>query len=107
MLMNHDAYPFGAYLGSYIKNFTAFKCPADKSSALIMGVRRARARSMSMNNFLGAPSRSNSTDANAMSNPQGSSKYPPYRFITSIPSTSMTFVVLDEREDSINDGTFF
>ena len=27
--------------------------------------------------------------------------------MTSIPGPSMTFVTLDEREDSINDGTFF
>src|SRR5260370_22706567 len=66
-----------------------------------------RARSLSMNNFIGAPSRSNTGNANAFSNPQGSSKYPPYRTISSIQSTSLTFVFLDEREDSINDGTFF
>jgi prepilin-type processing-associated H-X9-DG protein len=60
-----------------------------------------------MNNFVGKPSRSNSTDANAISNPQGSSKYPPYQKISSIRTSSLTFVFLDEREDSINDGTFF
>ena len=60
-----------------------------------------------MNNFVGAPSRSNSTDSDAMSNPQGSSKYSTYRTISSIQSSSLTFVFLDEREDSINDGTFF
>src|SRR5262245_21000957 len=107
MLINHDLHPFGAYLGSYIKNFNAFKCPADRSAALIFVVRRARVRSLSMNNFVGAPSRSNSTDADANTNPQGSSKYPPYKTVASMPSPSATFVVLDEREDSINDGTFF
>jgi prepilin-type processing-associated H-X9-DG protein len=60
-----------------------------------------------MNNFVGAPSRSNSTDANAMSNPQGSSRFPTYRRISAILSPGLTFVFLDEREDSINDGTFF
>jgi len=107
MLVNHDAYPYGAYLGPYIKTPAAFKCPADKSTATIFGVRQDRVRSLSMNNFLGAPSRSNSTDANARRNPQGSSKYPPYRKTSSIRSPSLTFVFLDEREDSINDGTFF
>jgi prepilin-type N-terminal cleavage/methylation domain-containing protein/prepilin-type processing-associated H-X9-DG protein len=107
MLINHDLYPYGAYLGNYIRNFTAFKCPADRSTAMIFGLRQARVRSLSMNNFVGAPSRSNTSDANALSNPQGSSKYPPYRTIASMPSASSTFVVLDEREDSINDGTFF
>ena len=107
MLLNHDRYPFGAYLGPYIKNFTVFKCPADRSTAKIFGIKMPRVRSLSMNNFVGAPSRSNGTDANALTNPQGSSKFPPYQLVTSIASTSLTFVVLDEREDSINDGTFF
>jgi prepilin-type processing-associated H-X9-DG protein len=60
-----------------------------------------------MNNFLGAPSRSDSTDANAITDPQGNSKYPTYMTISSIRYPSTTFVFLDEREDSINDGTFF
>ena len=107
MLVDHNAYPYGAYLGPYIKITDAFKCPADRSTAMIAGRRMPRARSLSMNNFIGAPSRSNTTDANAMTNPKGSSRYPPYRTISSIQSTSLTFVVLDEREDSINDGTFF
>jgi prepilin-type N-terminal cleavage/methylation domain-containing protein len=107
MLINHDLYPFGAYLGPYIKNAAAFKCPADRSTANIFGTVKPRVRSLSMNNFIGAPSRSNGTDANPFTNPQGSSKYPPYQKIASIPSTSLTFLFLDEREDSINDGTFF
>jgi prepilin-type processing-associated H-X9-DG protein len=73
---------------------------------LIQGHRMPRVRSLSMNNFIGAPSRSNTSDANAISNPQGSSKYPPYQKISSIVVPTLTFVFLDEREDSINDGTF-
>jgi prepilin-type processing-associated H-X9-DG protein len=106
MLLDNNAYPYGAYLGSYIKTAAAFKCPADQSTAMIQGHKMPRVRSLSMNNFLGAPSRSNTTDANAISNPQGSSKYPPYQKISSIVSPTLTFVFLDEREDSINDGTF-
>jgi len=107
MLLDHTAYPYGAYLGTYVNVYTAFKCPADFSLCTIYGQKLPRVRSYSMNNFIGAPSRSNSTDANAMSNPQGSSKYAPFRTISRIRSPSMTFVVLDEREDSINDGSFF
>ncbi len=105
MLLDNNAYPYGAYLGSLIKTAAAFKCPADRSTAVIQGHRLSRVRSLSMNNFVGAPSRS-TTSANAISNPQGSSKYPPYQKISSILSPTMTFVFLDEREDSINDGTF-
>ena len=107
MLLDNSAYPFGAYLGSFIKIPAAFKCPADRSTATIQGHKMARVRSLSMNNFLGAPSRS-TTDGSAdpFNNPQGDSKYPPYQKVTSIVSPTMTFVFLDEREDSINDGTF-
>ena len=107
MLIDHDAYPYAAFLGPYLKIAAPFKCPADLSTGLIYGRTMPRVRSYSMNNFIGLPSRSNTTDANATSNPQGSSKYPPYQKITSIPVPTMTFVVLDEREDSINDGDFF
>ena len=31
------SYPYGAYLGPYIKVYTAFKCPADLSTAKIYG----------------------------------------------------------------------
>ena len=105
MLLDNTAYPDGAYLGSAIKNPAAFKCPADHSTALIQGHRMPRVRSLSMNNFVGAPSKS-MPSANAFSNPQGTSKYPPYQKIASILSPTLTFVFLDEREDSINDGTF-
>ena len=107
MLIDHTSYPYGAYLGIYVRMAAIFKCPADLSVAQIYGQKPARVRSYSMNNFIGAPSRSNSTDANAMSNPQGSSKYPPYPKVASIRVPALTFVTLDERPDSINDGTFF
>ena len=58
-----------------------------------------RVRSISMNNFVGDPSQSINSSA--------VSKYPTYLKTTSIPSPSLTFVILDEREDSINDGVFF
>jgi len=107
MLIDHVAYPYAAYLGPYIKSELPFKCPADKSTALIYGRRMSRVRSLSMNNFVGAPSRSNNSDSNPTTNPQGSSKYPSYRKFANIKFPSKTFVFLDERQDSINDGTFF
>jgi prepilin-type N-terminal cleavage/methylation domain-containing protein len=107
MLLAHGAYPFGAYLGSYLNDPSVFKCPADRSTTQIYGIKMDRVRSYSMNNFVGMPSRSNSTDANAISNPQGSSKFPPYRKTSAILAPSTTFVVLDERPDSINDGVYF
>jgi prepilin-type N-terminal cleavage/methylation domain len=108
MLINHDLWPYGAYLGSYIKTPVAFKCPADRSTTMIFGAKKPRVRSLSMNNFVGAPSRSDTLPTtNPFNNPQGSSTYPPYQKTSSIRSASLTFVFLDEREDSINDGSFF
>ena len=100
MLVDHDRYPNGAFLGSYInKTASIFKCPADNSLALIYGLKTPRCRSVSMNNFVGNP---------AVATDNGSAgKYPTYAKMTTIPGPSMTFVALDEREDSINDGSFF
>lgn len=99
MLINHDAYPYGAYLGPYIKTAAAFKCPADKSTALLYGVVKPRVRSLSMNNFVGDTSRSINSGA--------TSKYPLNPKAANIKLPSGLFVFLDEREDSINDGTLF
>ncbi len=100
MLVNHDLYPNGAFLGSYIGRVTSvFKCPADQSVALIYGIKMPRCRSVSMNNFVGSPSLP--TDNGSVS------AYPTYEKSSNIRSPSLTFVTLDEREDSINDGTFY
>jgi prepilin-type processing-associated H-X9-DG protein len=100
MLVNHDLYPNGAFLGSYIsKVASVFKCPADQSVAQIYGIKSPRCRSVSMNNFIGAFS-----EANTSGSP---GPYPTYQKMTAIPVPVNAFVMLDEREDSINDGTFF
>lgn len=96
LLINHERYPYAAYLGQYIKNASAFKDPADKSTVRIAGQSVPRVRSISMNAFAGEKSRS-------WTEP---SKYAVYKKLSSIKSPAMTFVFLDEREDSINDGWF-
>jgi len=52
-----------------------------------------------MNNFLGLPS--------IPMNTGGSGAYPTYQKTSNLRSPALTFVFVDEREDSINDGTFF
>ncbi len=100
MLVEHDQYPNGAFLGSYIsKNYKLFRCPADQSTGLVFGKKLPRSRSVSMNNFVGLPSQELNTGSGAL--------HPAYKRTTSILSPSLTFVFLDEREDSINDATFF
>jgi len=96
MLINHDKYPFGALLGPYAKNPAVYKCPADKSMVRIGGQSLPRVRSLSMNCYVGNPSRT-WTDP---------SKYTQCRTFAQIKSPVDMFVFLDEREDSINDGWF-
>lgn len=96
MLVNHDAYPFGAWLGPYIKNPAAFKCPADKSMVRIAGQSLSRVRSISMNNFVGDLSRTWTSP----------SRYTQCKTFAQIKSPVDMFVFLDEREDSINDGWY-
>jgi prepilin-type N-terminal cleavage/methylation domain-containing protein/prepilin-type processing-associated H-X9-DG protein len=97
MLINHDLYTYGAYLGPYIKNPAAFKCPADKSTCRIAGQVLPRVRSLSMNNYVGTESRTWSGQQ---------TKYQLCKTYAQIKSPVNMFVFLDEREDSINDGWF-
>jgi prepilin-type processing-associated H-X9-DG protein len=97
LLIDHDNYPYCAFLGPYIKTPLAFKCPADRSTAPMAGGPMPRVRSVSINNCVGT----------------GSSTWPKYdpRFplcsnVAKIKSPAYMFVFLDEREDSINDGCF-
>lgn len=96
MLVNNTAWPYGAYLGPYVKTPAAFKCPADMAKVVVGGQQRSRVRSISMNNYVGEMSRAWQAD----------SRYILYTKLGSIRSPVNCFVFLDEREDSINDGWF-
>jgi prepilin-type N-terminal cleavage/methylation domain-containing protein len=100
MLVNHDAYPYGAYLGPYIKNPASFKCPADQSQSRISGQSYARVRSLSMNNYVGI---SYDRTPSTWTVP---SRYTQCHTFAQIKSPVDMFVFLDEREDSINDGWY-
>jgi prepilin-type N-terminal cleavage/methylation domain-containing protein/prepilin-type processing-associated H-X9-DG protein len=104
MLIDHVQYPNGAFLGSYLKTPTVFKCPADQSKSRVYGITMPRVRSISMNNFVGAPAQS----INSATIGQPSAKgYYTYSKTANIKAPTLNFVFLDEREDSINDATFF
>jgi prepilin-type N-terminal cleavage/methylation domain-containing protein len=89
-----------AQLGAYVKNPNVFRCPADQSVGLVPGtpVPQPRVRSVSMNSWLGY-------NSEAWDGPAGLTVY---RKISQMinPAPSGIWVVLDEREDSINDGWF-
>ena len=97
LLIDHNKYPYGAYLGPYIKTPLPFKCPADRSTALVAGSAKPRVRSISMNNHVGTGSRTWTSP---------SPRYPLCTNATQLKSPAYMFVFLDEREDCINDGWF-
>jgi len=105
MLIDHVAYPNAAFLGSYLKTASVFKCPADNSQCKLYGRLLSRVRSISMNNFLGSPAQEGTSSA--AGSPSSSVKYSTYSKTANLKSPTLTYVCVDERQDSINDGTIF
>jgi prepilin-type N-terminal cleavage/methylation domain-containing protein/prepilin-type processing-associated H-X9-DG protein len=91
---------FGS-IGPYTKNAKVYRCPGDKSTVNIDGQTYARVRSVSMNGWVGYDTRDWLQPA-----------APPYYKLNSKmndlqnPGPADTWVLIDEREDSINDGWF-
>lgn len=87
-----------AQLGPYLKSERSFRCPADASQARIGGRDHPRARSVSMNCWMNYIGRADI----------GQDRYVVFRKTTDIyePPPSRAWVLMDEREDSINDGLF-
>jgi prepilin-type N-terminal cleavage/methylation domain-containing protein/prepilin-type processing-associated H-X9-DG protein len=83
--------PLWPYCGNSVG---IFKCPADRSIVRVGGRTMPRIRSMAMNNWIGG----------GEWGPGGVWKL--YQKTSEIQNPGMTYVLLDEREDSINDGYF-
>jgi prepilin-type N-terminal cleavage/methylation domain-containing protein/prepilin-type processing-associated H-X9-DG protein len=96
---NHEQYTMRSVLWKYCGGARAiWKCPADKSTGINPQRQKVpRIRSLSMNNWVGGP-------------PWGESGpgWIVYRKTTDMnnPGPAQTWVLIDEREDSINDGYF-
>jgi prepilin-type N-terminal cleavage/methylation domain-containing protein len=103
---NHDLYTHKSPLWPYCGNSEGiWKCPADKSTAINnKGQVVPRIRSMSMNCWVGGPG----WDASGPWTPSSKKGWRVYVKSTDMvdPGPSGTWVFLDEREDSINDGYF-
>jgi len=85
-------------IGPYVKSPAVYRCPADHSMALFGSQLLPRVRSMSMNCWM-----------NYILNVDiGQDQYIIFRKYSDIlrPPPTMAWVLLDEREDSINDGLF-
>lgn len=85
-----------SHLGPYVNSVEVFKCPADRSTSINGGQRHSRVRSVSMNGWIAG---------------LDSDRTGPYRVADREsqivnPGPSETFVFLDERADSIDNGYF-
>ncbi len=93
---------FSGALGTYTsKNVGIYHCPADKFPAREGGIMMSRIRSNSMNGFVGDRQSTRSTGVNDW--------YPTYLQFLKMPSfvrpgPAMTWLLVDEHPDSINDG---
>lgn len=75
-----------------------FKCPSDKSFVTVDGTRRPRVRSMSMSSWVGG----NNGAHTWFGGPEWRMYLKQSDFV--VPGPAQTWVFIDEREDSINDG---
>lgn len=93
-------------LWKYVKNVAIYKCPSDNSKVNVRGTVKSRVRSMSMLNYVGG----NADLAFSNYSQEGwpANKWRVYRKMSdmTLPGPSKTFVLLDEREDSINDAFY-
>ena len=90
-------------LWPYVRSLGVWRCPGDQSQSTIGGRRYPHVRSVSMNNWIG--------NYDPRSGAVGTEYTPGYRVFKNVmgmtdPGPSRTFLLLDEREDSINDASF-
>jgi len=90
------------------KNLALFKCPADTSKVKVGTTVYPRVRTMSMLNWIGGRGENRPMNWSNTTFGNRSREYRIYRKSTDFldPGPGRTFVFLDEREDSINDGMF-
>jgi prepilin-type N-terminal cleavage/methylation domain-containing protein len=86
-----------SHLQPNLNSYEVWHCPADQSTSKHGGVTYRRARSMSMNNWLNASGPWNSAN-----------EYKVLRKMMDFtdPAPARTWILIDEREESINDGYF-
>ena len=84
-------------LWKYNQSLNIYRCPADPSTVRISGKTFKRTRSISMNGNMNG-------DVNWSSGPNMRSKYWWYKKLSEISTPSLSFVFIDERKESIDDG---
>jgi len=98
----NTVYLMKSHLWTYHQALGVWRCPADKSMSTLGGKRYPHVRTMSMNNWIG-----NFDPKTGAVTPWT----PGFKVIKKVsdmtaPAPSLSFVLLDERDDSINDGYF-
>ena len=83
-------------LGPYVKSRAVWKCPGDRSTSVHGGRKLPRVRSVSMNGYVGG---------NRIG-PFTSGPYRVFNRLSDLVAPSETWLLIDEREDSINNGFF-
>ena len=98
----NTVYLMKSHLWPYHKSLGVWKCPADPSLSTEGQARVPHVRTMSMNNWVG------NYDVRSGSVSPWTPGYKVIKKITDMtdPPPAKTFVLLDERDDSINDGYF-
>jgi prepilin-type processing-associated H-X9-DG protein len=86
------------HLWPYSKSAGIYKCPADHSRAKIRGRLQSRVRSVSMNGWVGKPN-----SAQVWPN-QGNTAFMVFNRLSEMSVPAGIWVILDEREDSIDDS---
>jgi len=86
------------YLGRYVDAVEVYRCPGDKSTAVVGGRRRPRVRSVAMNGYLGVEENAWSVEP----------EWRALRRTTDMvdPPPSRTFVFIVQREEDIDNGWF-
>ncbi|HAV63040.1 MAG TPA: hypothetical protein DCY13_11825 [Verrucomicrobiales bacterium] len=90
-------YLFGGMLGPYVKNPASFRCPGDRSQVSIFGRLHNRVRTVSMSGYMNGVT---------TGPPWVSPNFVVFRNSAQIIQPAKRLVLIDEREDSINEGFF-
>ncbi len=83
-------------IGPFAQSHRIYRCPSDRSYTILGGVKHDRVRSYSMNMFVGESNRRGDFRLRYFHKPED----------FTVPGPAGTFVLLDEHEDSLNDGHF-
>ena len=86
-----------SHVQQYLKSYEVWRCPADISMSRHGGTMFRRVRSMSMNNWMNCGSAWNGADKYKIIKKTGDMSYP---------APAKTWLLIDERMESINDGFF-